>query len=110
MKSLLHLTRRRALHNFAIPRVLPIQSSAASNRLCQRNFSASSVAASQLAGLDPTKLAVTKTTTPKELTASKDLVFGKTFTGTHPLSNAQHYCVDKLLTLRPLSPRSYALH
>ncbi|KAH8428861.1 branched-chain amino acid aminotransferase, cytosolic [Aspergillus melleus] len=82
MKSLLHLTRRRALHSFAAPRALPIQSSA---RLCQRNFSASAAAASQLAGLDPAKLAVTKTTTPKELTAAKDLVFGKTFTD-HMLS------------------------
>lgn len=92
MKSVLHLTRRRALQSLAVPRIQPVQSSATFNRLCRRNFSATSAAASQLAGLDPTKLTVSKTTTPKELTASKDLVFGKTFTGTCPPSTALSRC------------------
>jgi branched-chain amino acid aminotransferase len=38
-------------------------------------------AVSQLQDIDPTKLSITKTTTPKELTAPEDLVFGKYFTG-----------------------------
>lgn len=78
MKSLQQLTRRTALTGLAMPRILSSQTTAAS-RLWQRNFSAT--AAAQLASLDASKLTVTKTQTPKELTPNKDLVFGKTFTG-----------------------------
>ncbi|KAJ5556876.1 hypothetical protein N7513_002462 [Penicillium frequentans] len=77
MKSLQQLTRRTALTGLAMPRILSSQTTAAS-RLWQRNFSAT--AAAQLASLDASKLTVTKTQTPKELTPNKDLVFGKTFT------------------------------
>ncbi|KAL5362803.1 aminotransferase [Aspergillus floccosus] len=83
MKSLHQLTRRKALASFAAPRVrsqIP-----ATNRLWQRCFSATPMSASQAAGVDPSKLTITKTTTPKELTPAKDLVFGKTFTD-HMLS------------------------
>lgn len=77
MKSLQQLTRRKALSGFATTRILPSQT-IASHRFWQRNFAA---AASQLPGLDASKLTVSKTTTPKELTPPQDLVFGKTFTG-----------------------------
>ncbi|KAH0844703.1 Branched-chain-amino-acid aminotransferase, mitochondrial [Fonsecaea pedrosoi] len=40
---------------------------------------------SKLPGIDPSKLEVTKTITPKELVPNKDLVFGRTFTD-HMLS------------------------
>lgn len=81
MKSFHQLTRRKALASLTTPRLAP--QSFAVHRSWQRNFGATAAAASQLAGLDASKLSVTKTTTPKELTPPKDLVFGKTFTGTH---------------------------
>ncbi|KAL3473765.1 aminotransferase [Aspergillus californicus] len=74
MKSLHQLARPRALPTFAAP---PVRSTRA-NRLWQRNFSATSIASK--AALDASKLTITKTTTPKELLPSKELVFGKTFT------------------------------
>lgn len=80
MKSLHQLARRTALSGFIAPRTAAFQTSAA-NRLWQRNFSVTATAASKLAGLDPSKLTVTKTTTPKELKPPQELVFGKTFTG-----------------------------
>lgn len=80
MKSLQQLTRRKALAGLAMPRIMPSRT-IASTQLWQRNFSASATAASQLAALDASKLTVTKTSTPKELTPNKDLIFGKTFTG-----------------------------
>lgn len=79
MKSLQQLTRQKTLSGLAMPRVLQSQTTSA-RRLWQRNFSATASAA-QLAALDASKLTVTKTQTPKELTPNKDLVFGKTFTG-----------------------------
>ncbi|PLB34005.1 branched-chain amino acid aminotransferase, cytosolic [Aspergillus candidus] len=83
MNSLRQLARHRALPSRAAPRVLPVQTSV-SNRLWQRCFSVTPAAASQ-AGLDPSKLEITKTSTPKEITASENLIFGKTFTD-HMLS------------------------
>jgi branched-chain amino acid aminotransferase len=80
MKSIHQLARRQALTGLAMPRVLSTQNLAAS-RTWQRAFSASAPAASQLPDLDPSKLTITKTTTPKEPMDSKDLVFGKYFTG-----------------------------
>lgn len=76
MKSLQQLTRRKAFSKLATPWAL-----SSSTRLWQRSFSASAAPASQLPGLDASKLTVTKTSTPKELTPPQDLVFGKTFTG-----------------------------
>ncbi|KAJ5745512.1 Branched-chain-amino-acid aminotransferase [Penicillium odoratum] len=76
MKSLQQLTRRTAFSGLAMPRILPSQT--ASNRLW-RNFSATASAA-QLAALDASKLSLTKTQTPKQLTPNEDLIFGKTFT------------------------------
>jgi branched-chain amino acid aminotransferase len=78
MKSLQQLTRRKALTGLATPRLA--SQTLASQRLWQRNFGVTASAASQLAALDASKLSITKTTTPKELTPPKDLVFGKTFT------------------------------
>lgn len=80
MKAFQQLTRRKAFSRPATLRVLPAQT-IASARLWQRSFSASAASAAQLPGLDASKLTVTKTSTPKELTPPKDLVFGKTFTG-----------------------------
>lgn len=34
--------------------------------------------------IDPSKLSITKTTTPKELVPPNELVFGRTFTGQSP--------------------------
>jgi branched-chain amino acid aminotransferase len=36
-----------------------------------------------LQGIDPSKLTITKTTTPASLVDPKQLVFGRTFTGTY---------------------------
>lgn len=77
MKSIPRLACRKALNGLPVSRALPLRSLAA-NQLWQRSYSA---AASQLAGLDASKLQFTKTSTPKEITSPKDLVFGKTFTG-----------------------------
>jgi branched-chain amino acid aminotransferase len=38
----------------------------------------------RLADIEPSKLSITKTTTPKELVPPNELVFGRTFTGTPP--------------------------
>lgn len=76
MKSLHQLARQRALPSLVAPRF----QSPRANQLWQRSFSAIP-AASEGARLDPSKLTITKTSTPKELLPSKDLVFGKTFTG-----------------------------
>ncbi|KAJ5149355.1 Branched-chain-amino-acid aminotransferase [Penicillium atrosanguineum] len=79
MRSFQQLTRSKALAGLATPRILPSRT-IASTQLWQRSFNASAAAASQLSALDASKLTVTKTSTPKELTPNKDLVFGKTFT------------------------------
>jgi branched-chain amino acid aminotransferase len=78
--KLFQLARRQALTGLAMPRALSSQNINAS-RTWQRAFSTPAAAASQLPGLDPSKLTITKTTTPKALMDSKDLVFGKNFTG-----------------------------
>lgn len=80
MRSFQQLTRSKALAGLATPRILPSRT-IASTQLWQRSFNVSAAAASQLSALDASKLTVTKTSTPKELTPNKDLVFGKTFTG-----------------------------
>lgn len=80
MKAFQQLTRRKVFSRHAIPRVIRPQA-IASTQLWQRSFSASAASASQVAGLDASKLTVMKTSTPKELTPPKDLVFGKAFTG-----------------------------
>lgn len=80
MRLFQQLTRSKALAGLATSRILPTRT-IASTQLWQRSFNASASAASQLPALDASKLTVTKTSTPKELTPNKDLVFGKTFTG-----------------------------
>ncbi|KAL4939766.1 hypothetical protein BDV06DRAFT_198119 [Aspergillus oleicola] len=80
MKAIQQLARPRALPSFATPRVQNVRA----HRLWQRPFSATP-AAFELARLDASKLTTRKTTTPKELLPSKDLVFGKNFTD-HMLS------------------------
>lgn len=77
MKPFTQLARRKALSGLATPR---LTSQTATSQLWRRNFSATASAA-QLAALDASKLTVTKTQAPKELTPPQDLVFGKTFTG-----------------------------
>lgn len=99
MKSLHQLTRRKALASLAAPRVrsqIP-----ATNRLWQRCFSATPMTASQAAGVDASKLTITKTTTPKELTPAKDLVFGKTFTGMCLVPTTEDYPLTIFLLHRP---------
>ncbi len=101
MKSLQQLARRKALAGLATPRLA--SQTFASQRLWQRNFGVTASAASQLAALDASKLSITKTTTPKELTPPKDLVFGKTFTG-----RACFPSTMRIQSLILLYPRSYA--
>lgn len=50
------------------------------------SIKAAAASASKLQGLDPKKLTIQETTTPKSLSKPEDLVFGKTFTGmmAHP--------------------------
>ena len=57
-------------------RLMPVYRSA-------RLFSvkAEAASASKLSGIDPKKLSITKTTSPKPLSKPEDLVFGKEFTG-----------------------------
>ncbi|KAJ5238645.1 hypothetical protein N7468_003264 [Penicillium chermesinum] len=78
MKPFRQLARRQALSGLATPRILSSQI-AATSRLRLRNFS-STASVAQLAALDPSKLTVTKTQSPKKLTPPNELVFGKTFT------------------------------
>ena len=77
MNSLRQFTRHKALQSLAVTPSQDLHTI----RLWNRHFSSTPAVASRLAGLDPSKLKVTKTSTPKELTPAKDLVFGKTFTG-----------------------------
>lgn len=69
-----------AMYGLPMSRTLPVKTSA-TNSIWRRCFSVTRAGASQLAGLDPSKLTITKTSTPQEPAAPKDLVFGKTFTG-----------------------------
>ncbi|KKK22817.1 branched-chain-amino-acid aminotransferase [Aspergillus rambellii] len=104
MKSLHQLARRRALPSLGAPRVVPVQTSSA-NRLWKRSFSVTP-AASQGASLDSSKLTVTKTSTPKELTPAKDLVFGKTFTDhmiTAEWTAADGWHAPRIVPYQPLS-------
>ncbi|CRG85449.1 branched-chain amino acid aminotransferase [Talaromyces islandicus] len=78
----------RASHQFVRSNLL--RSHAAAKYLSQPRSASwqrsySSQAAPALSGIDPSKLSITPTTTPKELTPNKELVFGKTFTD-HMLS------------------------
>lgn len=50
--------------------------------LWKRAYSIKPISAStELPGVDPSKLEITKTSTPKDLTPNSQLQFGKTFTG-----------------------------
>lgn len=74
---------------------------------CRRFYSIQSQEDSiaRLPGIDPSKLSITKSTTPKELLPPQELVFGRTFTGTHtrhPLSDLYAY--------NDASHRSHALN
>lgn len=53
-----------------------------------RSYSIQAEAAStaKLQDINPSKLSITKTTTPKELVPPNELVFGRTFTGSPPFS------------------------
>ncbi|KAL1965136.1 hypothetical protein VTN77DRAFT_6049 [Rasamsonia byssochlamydoides] len=85
MRLSCQLARSTVLRAGRTPISASLQSSAA-NRLWQRSYSVKPVTKSaELPGLDPSKLTVTKTTTPKELIPPEQLVFGRTFTD-HMLS------------------------
>lgn len=86
MKSFQQLACRKALTGLAVPRVVVPSANITLNRSWPRSYTAPAAVSSQLAGLDASKLTITKTTTPKELLPPQDLVFGKTFTGKHLLS------------------------
>ncbi|KPI44059.1 uncharacterized protein AB675_6216 [Cyphellophora attinorum] len=53
----------------------------------RRNLYADDELMSRLPDVDPSKLTVTETITPKQLVPNQDLVFGRTFTG---MSTADH--------------------
>ena len=59
------------------------------------SIKAEAASATQLLGLDASKVTVQKSTTPKELLAPKDLVFGRTFTGIFPFSEFCMALVNK---------------
>jgi branched-chain amino acid aminotransferase len=65
----------RQLSSVLAPRRLVAQQWASSSTMASRLYSTS-----KLTEMDASKLTITKTTTPKELTAPEDLVFGHTFT------------------------------
>jgi hypothetical protein len=90
MRLFQQLTRRTALTGLASPR---LSSQIPSTRLWQRNFGATAAAAQQ-AALDASKLQITKTSTPKELTPNNELVFGATFTGTYLLLQRETHFGD----------------
>ncbi|KAL1983581.1 hypothetical protein VTN96DRAFT_10241 [Rasamsonia emersonii] len=73
------LARSTVLRAGRTPASVSLQSSAA-NRLLQRSYSVKPETNTELPGLDPSKLTITRTTTPKELIPPEQLVFGKTFT------------------------------
>lgn len=81
MRLFQQLTRRTALTGLTSSR---LSSQIPSTRLWQRNFGATATLASKPAALDASKLTVTKTSTPKELTPNSELVFGREFTGNYP--------------------------
>ncbi|EXJ85286.1 branched-chain amino acid aminotransferase [Capronia epimyces CBS 606.96] len=66
-------------------RLLPTYKSFSTSRRRQDSWILDDGTSSKLPGIDPSKLEVTKTITPKELVPNKDLVFGRTFTD-HMLS------------------------
>lgn len=68
---------------FAGIRSQSLPSRAIASRRWQRQYSIKPDSAGfpTLPALDPSKLEITKTTTPKELIPQDQLVFGKTFTG-----------------------------
>ena len=57
----------------------------------QRSYSIQAEAAStvKLQDIDPSKVSVTKSTTPKELVPPKELIFGRTFTGMKPTAGEE---------------------
>ena len=62
------------------------------NRQWQRAYSIQTDASSlaKLPNIDPSKLSITETTTPKELIPPEELVFGRTFTGKSHESREPH--------------------
>lgn len=73
---------------------------------CRRWYSihADAASATKLAEIDPSKLSITKSTTPKDLLPPEELVFGRTFTGTSPDATSKPSCAHLFI-----SSRSYAL-
>jgi hypothetical protein len=76
------LARSAVLHATKTPITISLQKTTA-NRLWQRSYSIKPVTkgAPELPGVDPAKLKVTTTTTPKDVIPNEQLVFGQTFTG-----------------------------
>ncbi|XMA10203.1 hypothetical protein WAI453_002994 [Rhynchosporium graminicola] len=73
-----------------LPRVSPFQSQPKSSKLLYQQWKHYSIKATAASGskiqdIDPSKLSITKTTTPRELVPPNELVFGRTFTD-HMLS------------------------
>jgi branched-chain amino acid aminotransferase len=53
------------------------------------SIQAESASTVKLQDIDPSKLSITKTTTPKELVPREELVFGRTFTGMKDLQETK---------------------
>lgn len=77
------LVRSHAAPLSAIARTQSLPSRAIVSQRWQRFYSIKpeTAATPSLPNIDPSKLTVTKTTTPKELIPQEQLLFGKTFTG-----------------------------
>ena len=83
-------------------RSLLLQTSSSAQR-CRRAYRIHADASSRakIQDIDPTKLSITKTTTPKDLLPPKELIFGHNFTGMYPLRPASPQLTNRL--------RSYAI-
>jgi hypothetical protein len=94
-----------------LPRLLrcstrPLRSFAVPGSLSQRTFSTTlwrkealsldDDRASKLPGIDPSKLEITETITPKTVLRNEDLVFGRTFTGGRLKPELVHIHADTL--------------
>lgn len=72
---------------------------------CRRFYSiqAQEDSIARLPGIDPSKLSITSSTTPKEIVPPQELVFGRTFTGNHTAN------LQVTMTLMMMTPTDHML-
>ncbi len=73
-------------------RLLPVYKTFSTSRARLEELTIDDDLHSKLPGIDPSRLEVTETITPKALVSNQDLVFGRTFTGEYhpPMSESRH--------------------